>query len=106
ILTGKEIEIPFFRVPGFREPERNDVIVFIFPGNRDVVNPDLFQYYLKRCVAIAGDTLQVIDKQVYINGVAMPNPEGLVYMFEPQPAEYANPQIFPPGKPWNQDNYG
>ena len=35
IITGTEIEIPYFRVPGFREPERGDVIVFIFPGNRE-----------------------------------------------------------------------
>jgi len=106
ILTGKEIEIPYFRVPGFRKPEKGDVIVFIFPGNRDEEKSKVFQYYLKRCVATAGDTLQVINKQVYINGKPMKNPEGMVYMFESQPAGFVNPNIFPVGKPWNQDNYG
>ena len=106
ILTGKEIEIPYFRVPGFKDPEKKDVIVFIFPGNRDETKSPVFQYYLKRCVAVSGDTIEIRDKQVYINGRKLINPPGVVYQFQPQPKGAAHPGIFPPGKPWNPDNYG
>lgn len=107
IIFGTEIELPFFRTPGFAEPEKGDVIVFIFPGERDRVEPSLgFQYYLKRCVATARDTVRIVDKVLYINGKKFDNPEGVHYMFEPMSADVADPGIFPKGKPWNRDQYG
>ena len=63
-----DIPLPYFRLPGFRDPEKEDVIVFIFPGMRDQVEPTEFQYYLKRCVATQGDTLQIVTGKVYVNG--------------------------------------
>jgi signal peptidase I len=45
----------------FREPERGDVVVFLYPENRDV-------YFIKRIVGVPGDTVQVIDGKLYING--------------------------------------
>ncbi|MDH7514296.1 MAG: signal peptidase I [Bacteroidota bacterium] len=104
LLTGKEIEIPYFRVPGFRSPRRGDVIVFIFPGMRDEVKSPLFQYYLKRCVAVSHDTILIVKKRLFINGSPFPDPPGVQYV-EPL-IEQSDPQIFPPGKPWNRDNYG
>lgn len=106
ILTGKEIEIPYFRIPGFREPRQSDVIVFIFPGYRDDVKAREFQYYLKRCVAVSGDTLEVREKQVYVNGKIFPNPPGVHYLTEPRQRGSVNTDIFPKNMPWNQDNYG
>lgn len=47
-----------------------------------VVRPiDKKDHYIKRCVAGPGDTLQIIDKQVYINGQAQKNPEHLQYFY-------------------------
>jgi len=106
ILFGKEIEIPYVRTPGFRDPEQGDVIVFIFPGNRDSVKAREFQYYLKRCVAVAGDTLEIRQKKVYVNGKLYPNPPGVRFSTLPKPPDDINPRLFPPGKPWNEDNYG
>ena len=106
LITGSEIEIPFFRVPGFRKPEAGDVIVFIWPGEREDVKAKTFMYYLKRCVAVAGDTLEIQDKKLFVNGKAYSDPRGVHYLFPPQPKGVANPRIFPPGKPWNHDNYG
>ncbi|HOJ05066.1 MAG TPA: signal peptidase I [Bacteroidota bacterium] len=108
ILFGTEIEIPYFRTPGFRDPEQGDVIVFIFPGYRNETKARDFQFYLKRCVAVAGDTLQVIDKQVYVNGKKYDDPEGVMYVdnnIHPAGIE-EDGGIFPEGKPWNRDNYG
>lgn len=62
--------IPFYSFPGLRDPKQGDVIVFIFPGNREQIEADRFEYYLKRCVAVAGDTLHIVNRRVYVNGQA------------------------------------
>lgn len=105
ILTGTEIEIPYVRTPGFRDPERGDVIVFIFPGNREEVKSREFQYYLKRCVAVSGDTIQVINKALYINGKRFPDSPGVHYLSEPK-QENVELTTFPRGKQWTPENYG
>ena len=47
-----------------------------------VVRPvDRRENYVKRCVGTAGDTLQIIDNVVYINGVAEPRHEELQYNY-------------------------
>lgn len=101
------IEIPYFKLPALWKVERNDVIVFAFPGMRDEVKANPFAYYLKRAVAIAGDTLQIINRVVYVNGEVLSPPRninfntGLI-----KPPQYADPRIFPKGAPFNEDNYG
>jgi signal peptidase I len=95
--------LPYFRLPGLREPRKGDVIVFIFPGNHNEVESEEFQYYLKRCVATAGDTLQVKNKQVFINGVAQPVPPHARFnntIAEPDPG------VFPDGAHFSRDNWG
>jgi signal peptidase I len=106
ILTGKEIEIPYFRIPGFRDPRKGDVIVFIFPGKREEVKSSIFQYYLKRCVAVSHDTIRVAAKELTINGKPFEHHDGIHYIDAILPPEAVDPGIFPPGKPWNRDNYG
>jgi signal peptidase I len=97
--------IPFLRLPGWRSPRQGDVIVFIFPGNRDEIESREFQYYLKRCVAVAGDTLRIINTRVYVNGkefVLPPNGK-----FEDRPMSADDPyRTFPVGKGFTRDNYG
>jgi signal peptidase I len=53
----------------FKEPDRRDIVVFKYP-----VNPA--QDYIKRVVGIEGDTIEIKNKKVYVNG-------------EPQDEEYA-----------------
>jgi signal peptidase I len=48
----------FFRTEG---PSRGDVIVFKYPDNPDF-------YYIKRVIGIPGDTIEVKQKRVYVNG--------------------------------------
>jgi signal peptidase I len=43
------------------DPQRGDLIVFINPENRSVK-------YIKRVVALGGDSVQIKDRQLYING--------------------------------------
>jgi len=60
-LTG--IQMPL--LPG-REPQRGEIVVFKYPfENRD---------FVKRCVAVEGDTVEIIDKALYVNGARIEEP--------------------------------
>src|ERR1044071_7644674 len=59
---------------------RGDVVVFEYPGNRDEVIPrEKDVNYVKRCVAEAGDVLQIVNKQVYINGRTQQYNDNVIY---------------------------
>mgnify|MGYP000869990332 FL=1 len=73
-------ELPYLRLPKFAEVEKNDIVVFNYP--EETWHPiDKRENYVKRCVATAGDTLQIIDRQVYIDGVAQTLPDRSLGMF-------------------------
>ena len=57
--AGKRVEIS--RLPGLEEIKRNDVIVFNFPHRQrwDSIGMDIMAYYVKRCVALPGDTFEI-----------------------------------------------
>lgn len=71
-------QLPYFRLPGFEKIERNDIVVFNWPVDTmlDMRHTDKHYYkpidkktnYVKRCVGIAGDSLEVRNGYVYING--------------------------------------
>lgn len=95
------VQWKYRRIPGFGDVKRNDVVVFNFPAGDTVVTkyPDQDYYmlcramgrdnvlanmeiitrpvdkkenYIKRCVAIAGDAIEVKDARIYINGTVAP----------------------------------
>ncbi len=106
VVPFLNIPLPYFRLPAFRAPERGDVIVFIYPGDRDDIKAREFQYYLKRCVAIAGDSLTIKDKKLYINGVESPLPEHGQYEPGIALSPYNKFETFPPGRGYTRDLYG
>ncbi len=101
-----DIRIPYFRLPGFKDPKPGDVVVFDFPGDRDDKESKEVLNYIKRCVAVAGDSIKVVNKVLYRNGQVFPNPSQSKYIAPLQPANLANNRIFPKGSGWNEDNYG
>ncbi len=106
IIPFLNIPLPYIKFPGIKNPEPGDVIVFVFPGERDEVKPREFQYYLKRCIAVAGDTLEIINKKVFVNGNEVPLvPTGRYDYSEPL-SPYNKWETFPPGKGYTRDNYG
>src|SRR5450755_2698409 len=73
------IKLPYYRLPGFSNVKRGDVVVFNYPMDADspLYRPvDKRENYIKRCQGIPGDTLSVVNGQVYVNHKAMPNPPG------------------------------
>jgi signal peptidase I len=72
-------ELPYYRLPGLSSVKKGDVVVFNYPMDADspLYRPvDKQENYIKRCQGTPGDTLSVVDAQVYINGKAAPNPPG------------------------------
>ncbi len=106
VIPFFNIPLPFIHFPVFREPQRGDVIVFIFPGNRDEIKSEEFQYYLKRCVAIAGDTLEVKNNHLFVNHIEQPLAPNAHY--DPDVAEMPSEkyETFPYGKGYTRENYG
>ncbi len=71
ILVNKFIygvKIPFtsLRLLSFNEPKRGDVIVFIYP-----VDPS--KDFIKRVIAVEGETVKLLNKKLYINDVEVPD---------------------------------
>lgn len=101
------VELPYFSTPQFSDPEKGDIVVFEFPGMRDELKPAEIQNYVKRCVAEPGDTLEIINKVVFVNGKELPIPANIRYE-NPYiaPAGVPRTDLFPKNAGWNQDNYG
>ena len=74
----KKPQLPYLRLPGLQKIKRNEIVVFSWPADTvrqffvkeaGVRKPiDKKSNYVKRCVAIPGDTLQIIDGLVHIDG--------------------------------------
>ena len=109
---SEAIKRPYKRLKGFRSVERGDVVVFGFPNGDTVltrrpaddyyawvrtygreqtirqfgpviVRPmDKKDHYVKRCVAIAGDTLEVRDGKVWVNGAQEPEYPGRQFTYK------------------------
>lgn len=57
------IRIPFtdIKILDFKKPERGDIIVFIYPEDEK-------KDFIKRVVGVAGDKIEVKNKEVFVNG--------------------------------------
>jgi signal peptidase I len=100
------VRVPYVQLPGFKDPKRGDVIVFDFPGDYNEVQSPEVVNYIKRCVALPGDTLQIINKELFVNGEVFPNPPDIKFDNITRPENFVNPRIFPRGMNWNEDYYG
>ena len=63
-------EVPIYRLPGIRKVKRNDVLVFHYPypHKNDSLSMDMLLYYVKRCIALPGDTVEIRKGCYWING--------------------------------------
>ncbi len=77
------IELPYMRLFGTPSVKHNDVVVFNYPMEQDFP-VDQRTYYVKRCVGLAGDTLEVQNGQVYINNKYNDVPQNLQFNYRVQ----------------------
>jgi signal peptidase I len=55
------------RLPGFRKPKRGDIIVFVYP-----VDPT--KDFIKRLIAVGGETVEIKGGAIYIDGKEITDP--------------------------------
>ena len=91
---GKEVDIS--RLPGIRNIKRNDVLVFNDPYYRssDSISMDIKRYYVKRCVALPGDTFEIRQGINRVRGI-----EGELGNLERQ---QMLPHTFMPNEDWKE----
>lgn len=90
------LDLPIKRLPGFSEVKQGDAVVFNVPnylpdGEAPV---DLRTYYIKRCIGIPGNTLEIRDTQVFINGKPMENPSRMQHEYLLKVKETLNDEFF------------
>jgi signal peptidase I len=100
------VRIPYAQLPGFKDPDRGDVIVFDFPGDYSELQSAEVVNYIKRCVGLPGDTIHIINKELFVNSQKFENPPGIKFDNITRPENFVNPRIFPRGMNWNEDYYG
>ncbi|MGH7316735.1 MAG: signal peptidase I [Candidatus Rokuibacteriota bacterium] len=66
-LFGAEIPFTDQHLPGLRDPQRGDIVVFKYPN-------DEARDFIKRIIAVGGDTIQVRDNHVVLNGRPVEEP--------------------------------
>jgi signal peptidase I len=69
------VQLPWTRLPGFREIKRNDIFVFNVPWEVKPISQKT--NYIKRAVGTPGDTLLFRDKVLYVNGEQEPAHDGV-----------------------------
>lgn len=94
------VDIPWVRLPALRQPQQNDVVIFRYPRDRSLD-------YIKRCIAVGDQTVEIVDKRVYVDGEKFPMPPKGKFIdpriFERNEGHYAFPTFRDLG---SRDNYG
>jgi len=94
-LYGPRLEIPLTQLslgqlPGLRKPRPGDVVVFIWPKDRS-------KDFIKRVVAVAGETIEVRNRQVLVNGKPRDDPHATWAAAGAGPSDHYGPFNVPPG---------
>jgi len=76
--------LPDGRMQPFGEPQRGDIVVFKFPRDE---NKD----FIKRVIGLPGDTVEIRDNRVYVNGQPLQEP------YVKEPPRYEEKWVVPAG---------
>ena len=71
------IKLPYHRMKGLGEIKRNDCVVFNWPAETLGRPVDKKENYVKRCVGVPGDKIELIDAQLMVNDAPQEEPEGM-----------------------------
>ena len=75
------VKIPYHRMKGLGQIERNDCVVFNWPAEKLGRPVDKKENYVKRCVGIAGDKIEIVNGQLLINDKPQDEPDGMKKQF-------------------------
>ena len=89
LLYGPKLPFVDVRLPAIRQPKKGDIIIFKYPQDPKVD-------YIKRCVAVEGQTVELIDNQLFVDGVLSEEPF-TKYVFGSRPDRHFGPFTVPPG---------
>lgn len=89
-LYGAQVPFTNWRLPGIREPVAGDIIVFQYPRNP-------MEDYIKRCVAVEGQTVEVRNKVLLVDGKPSPLPSTGKITDMPTRLDNFGPLNIPPG---------
>ncbi|MDF2456338.1 MAG: lepB [Cytophagaceae bacterium] len=73
------IQLPTYRLPGITHVKNNDVVVFNYP--LEEFPTDLKTNYIKRCIGVAGDTIEIKNREVFINSKRVEPPAEMQYKY-------------------------
>ena len=94
-VYGPRLEIPLTQIslgqlPGLRKPRPGDVVVFVWPKDRS-------KDFIKRVIAVAGQTVEMRAKQVYIDGKPWDDPHATYTTGRSAQSDSFGPVTVPPG---------
>ena len=89
LIYGPKLPFLDVRLPAIREPKPGDIIIFKYP-----VDPKVD--YIKRCVAVEGQTVELVDNKLYVDGVLLEE-EFTKYVFGSRPDRRFGPFKVPEG---------
>jgi len=106
-IYGAKIPFTHKRLPAITDPKRGDIIIFLAPHYEppnvivQIFTPLVYtltlgfvnidpqpRFYVKRCIGLPGDEIEIINKDVYINGKLLKGP---------WPEYHNDPEVIPPG---------
>ena len=93
-IYGVPVDVPLtsislFRLPALKEPQPGDIVIFRSPQDegRDLI---------KRCVAVGGQRVEIVNKVLYVDGEPVQ---------DPPLTKYADRRLFPAERS-SRDNFG
>lgn len=95
--------IPTWYVPVFRNVKRGDVVVFEFPGGSAGAGEPV--NYIKRCVGLPGDVVEIRDGQVFVNGERFDFPTTAIPPSSVGSSHHRS-RLFPWGAGFSEYRYG
>ena len=78
---SEAIKLPYHRMKGFGEVKRNDCVVFNWPAEKLGRPVDKKENYVKRCVGVPGDKIEIINGALKVNDQSQEEPIGMKKQF-------------------------
>ena len=98
------VAAPSFSLPFFGKVESGDIAVFEYPGDRDQVEASEPVYFVKRCIGLPGDKVEIRKGRVSVNGRMMLFPERGISA-NGSGGSYGH-RMYPAGSRYTDYNYG